>query len=350
MAPCSSAKLDEFRAVFETSLKDIAARTDSNTRCLILSGGVDTCAILEAASAIGVTFEAAVTVVVAADDKAPDAAFATAAAQQHGLHHHIVRLAPQDLIQEYLKPCIRELYTFDGMTLRNSLVVAAAFHKVAELGFKDAIVGDGADELFGGYSFTWKTEDPEEWKEKRDAMCRKWTFATEALANMYGLKSHSPYMEPDFVKWAVENTTREDCIGERPIQLVYGGDYQDHVTGKMILREAYKTVSSWRRKDPIEVGSGITVIGHDDYWEDTISDKEFEAETLSFLERGFVICTKENLVNFRAFESCFGGDSRTIELPNIKRMDLGSGCKGCCFDIGDGTFCHVCGAYPAQRG
>ena len=67
------------------------------------------------------------------------------------------------------------------MTLRNSLVVAAAFHKVQELGFKNAIVGDGADELFGGYSFTWKTEDPVEWKEKRDSMCAKWTFATEAI-------------------------------------------------------------------------------------------------------------------------------------------------------------------------
>lgn len=283
------------------------------------------------------------------DAAAPDGAYATAAATKHKLPHTIVRLTAQDLIHECLKPCIQELHTFDGMTLRNSLVVAAAFQKVAELGFKDAIVGDGADELFGGYSFTWNTEDPE-WRKKRDSMCAKWTFCTQALARMHGLKSHSPYMEPQMVKWAIENTGRLDCIGERPIQLVHDGEYQNHITGKIILRRAYKTVSSWRRKDPIEVGSGITVIGHDEYWKDIIPNEEFEAETAALLERGFVIDNKENLVNFRAFQACFGqNDGTRIELPNKKRLEIGQGCKGCCFEIGDSTFCHVCGAYPAQR-
>ena len=80
---------------------------------------------------------------------------------------------------------------------------------------------------------------------------------------MYGMRQHSPYIEPDFVKWAIDNTEREDCIGIRPIRLFYGEETQDHITGKVILREAYETVSSWRRKDPIEMGSGATVIGHD---------------------------------------------------------------------------------------
>jgi asparagine synthase (glutamine-hydrolysing) len=343
-------KVDDFCAVFESSLKDIAERTDPSTRCLILSGGVDTCAILQAASQIGMTFAAAVTVVTG--DDSPDGAFATAAAKQHGLPHFIVKLNAKELVEAQLKPCIQELETFDGMTLRNSLVVAAAFQKVAELGFNDAIVGDGADELFGGYSFTWKTEDSKEWKEKRDSMCAQWTFATESLANMHGLKSHSPYMEPQMVEWSIENTQRSDCIGKRPIQLVYGGEYQDHITGKIILRQAYETVASWRRKDPIEVGSGITVIGHDDYWKHIISDEEFETETRNLLGRGFVISSKENLVNFRVFEECFGrqdGNETIMDLLNKKRLELGRGCKGCCFEIGDSTFCHVCGAYPAQR-
>ncbi len=54
--------------------------------------------------------------------------------------------------------------------------------------------------------------------------------------------------------------------------------------------------------DPIEVGSGITVIGHDEYWKDLISDREFEA-------------------NFRVFEERFGGQDgykTIVELPNKK--------------------------------
>lgn len=183
-------------------------------------------------------------------------------------------------------------------------------------------------------------------------MCAKWTFATETLANMYGIESHSPYMEPSFVKWAIENTTRQDCIGVRPIQLSYGGEFQEHTTGKLILREAYQTPASFRRKDPIEVGSGITVIGHDDYWKDIVSDEEYERECASLEKRGFDIRSKgkEYLVNFRVFETTFARENSEVwELPNKKRMPLGQGCAGCCFDIGTDMFCHVCGAYPAQR-
>ena len=86
---------------------------------------------------------------------------------------------------------MKVLATFDGMHLRNSLVVAAAMQKASGLGFKHAVVGDGADELFGGYSFMWgNADDPAQWREKRDKMCSQWTFATSALAGMYGMDAH----------------------------------------------------------------------------------------------------------------------------------------------------------------
>jgi asparagine synthase (glutamine-hydrolysing) len=209
------------------------------------------------------------------------------------------------------------------------------FQKVPELGFSDAIVRDGADELFGGYSFTWKMEDSKEWKEKRDSMCAQWTFVTESLDNMHGFKSHSLYMELQMVEWFIENTQQSDCIDKRPIQLVYGSGYQDYITGKIILRQEYEAVASCCQKNPIEVRSGITVIGHDEYWKDLISDREFETETRALFEHaGFVLSSKSNLANFWDFEECFGGQdgNETIaELPNKKWLKLCHGCKGCCF-------------------
>lgn len=65
------------------------------------------------------------------------------------------------------------------------------------------------------------------------------------------------------------------------------------------------------------------------------------------LARGFVIKNKEHLANFRAFEQAFGRDGASH--PTVKRLALGLGCAGCCFEIGEKTFCEVCGAYPAQR-
>jgi len=189
--------------------------------------------------------------------------------------------------------------------------------------------------------------DPEAWKAKRDKMCREWTFATSALADLYGLHSHSPYTEPSFVEWALSSTGRPDCIGARPIKLTLHGEALEHETGKIVLREAFETCASWRRKDPIEVGSGITVIGHDPFWADLISDEELTRQTTELLSRGFVLQSKEHLANFRAFEAAFGLDG--AGHPTKARLGLGEGCAGCCFEIGEATWCSVCGAYPAQR-
>jgi hypothetical protein len=60
-------KVEAFRGVFEQSLIDIANHTGGVTntnkeRCIILSGGVDTCAIMAAAKKLGVQFGGALTV------------------------------------------------------------------------------------------------------------------------------------------------------------------------------------------------------------------------------------------------------------------------------------------------
>ncbi|CAB9496287.1 Asparagine synthase [Seminavis robusta] len=362
-----SDKITKFQELLEQSIRDIAAKTNPETRCLILSGGVDTCAILCASHKLKVTYAAAITVVVeqptnptctdvgASAKFGPDLLFAQAAAKEYKdtIHdnHHVVKVTPQDLLSDYLPPCIDALQIFDGMTLRNSLVVAAAFAKASQLGMENAIVGDAADELMGGYSFMWgkDSDPPEQSTDKRNKMCRQWTFATQTLAQMHNLTSHAPYMDSTLVEWVLERIDRSDCIGTRPIRLVYQGPSMDHVTGKILLREAYDTVASWRRKDPIEVGSGITIIGHNEYWKDLLPDDEFESERLDVKNRlGFVIKDKEALINFRIFQKRFGEQGENH--PTKKRLERNQGCVNCSFEVGPTeNFCRICGAYPAQR-
>jgi len=335
--------VDECRHRLCTSLQNVSEITDAKSRAIILSGGVDTCAILAAAASIKMKFAVAITVVIGNDS--PDEAFAKHAAEQHGIEHYIVRTTAEDLVEEYLPRTIELLQTWDGMTLRNSLVVSAAFKEAKRLGMDDVIVGDGADELFGGYSFMWgSADDLTLWKEKRDGMCKKWTFATPKLASSYGVKSHGPFMDDDYVAWAL-TTTRGDCIGEKPIKLTLDSEPIMHAVGKVVLREAFETCASWRRKDPIEVGSGATVIAKDEYWAGQLSDEEYAKAKEEFQELGMVVRTKEHLINLRSYIGVFGG----IVHPEKKRMPIGEGCAGCCFDVGDENFCHLCGAWPAQR-
>lgn len=326
-----------------TSMEKISKQIDPRQTAIILSGGVDTCAILEAAKCIGLKFSLAITVVIG--DESPDKDFAIHAASAHNLEHHVLQITADDLVNDYLPATIRLLKTWDGMTLRNSLVISAAFKEAQRLGMKEVITGDAADELFGGYSFMWGCEDDLTlWKKKRDDMCHNWTFATSQLADFYEITAHQPFMDEDFVAWAL-TTTRKDCIGEKPIKLLLHGESIMHKVGKVILREAFDTCASWRRKDPIELGSGACIISKDEYWNARIKDDEYKADVLDLKQKGIVIQTKEHLINFRAYCEVFGG----IIHPDNKRLPLGQGCAGCCFDIGEENFCKICGMWPAQR-
>ena len=341
--PYDASLVGECRRRLCSSVEKVSEKTDPKSCAIILSGGVDTCAILEAAASSGMVFSAAITVVIG--DDSPDEPFATHAASQHGIEHHIVRMTANDLILEYLPATVELLKTWDGMTLRNSLVISAAFKKAKELGMETVVVGDGADELFGGYSFMWGCEDDTSlWKEKRDGIGKKWNFATPKLASKYGIEAHGPFMDENFVAWAL-TTNREDCIGERPIKLVIDGESIMHAVGKVILREAFETCASWRRKDPIEVGSGASIIAEDDYWAEQLSDDEYTYAKNEFEEQGLILKTKEHMINLRCYLKVFGG---LVHLEK-KRLPFGEGCAGCCFEIGEENFCHLCGAWPAQR-
>ena len=80
----------DLRTELEAALSDIASRTSAHERCIILSGGVDTCAILAAAKARGIKFAMALTVITG--QSSPDKDFATAAAIEHSLPHHMIEV------------------------------------------------------------------------------------------------------------------------------------------------------------------------------------------------------------------------------------------------------------------
>jgi len=76
-----------------------------------------------------------------------------------------------------------------------------------------------------------------------------------------------------------------------------------HKTGKIPLREAFpESLSAWRRKDPIEVGSGSTQLSNPAFWTGLIDAAELESEQKRIAkEDGVKIRDSEHLCYYREF-------------------------------------------------
>lgn len=319
--------------------------TKNQNCCLILSGGVDTSAILEANSQLGangIQFSHYITVLLS--ETATDRPYAMNIARKFGIEnqHIIIDIDYKELLGS-LPFCIETLKSFDGMTLRNCIVIAKALDKAHELGCSVAITGDGADELLGGYSYTWATIEPE-WSHKRKELSVAMNFQTPDMAKALHINTYSPYLIASFIDWAVARTSKPDCVDDVEIELSPSTARALHTAGKICLRRAFpESVSAWRRKDPIEVGSGSTYLT--EYFNQYITDDEFQYEQSSAQEVDKVIIKdKEHLYYYRQFKCTFPSD-----IPLYTRFGSDP-CKGCGYQLKSSSenFCYICGAWPAR--
>lgn len=338
--------MSECRTALMRAMSDIKARYENENIAILLSGGVDTAAAKEANGELGdskIIIQNAVTVLTS--ESATDRPYASPVAIRHSLSHHILDVNLLAVL-EMLPFCVKTLRTFDGMTLRNSIVIALALKKAKELGASVILTGDGADELMGGYSFTWATVDDTLWVTKRNELAGKMNFSTGEMASALGLKAvASPFLEPVFIDWATTSTSRADCIGDMPIELSPSMERIMHITGKVCLRNAFPlSPSAHRKKDPIEVGSGASALnvsqGGAEFFGAQLNMPQtpegleaFAYEKRTILEdHGVAIKDVEHLYYYREFLRCFPPTSDDLmkagENINIERFTVDA-CVGC---------------------
>lgn len=293
--------------------------------CLLLSGGLDTSILAPFANSRGT--HAAVTVLLGPD--APDRTPAIRIAKELGWKHYVIDTNFEEILAE-VELVVRVLRTFDPMEIRNSVVIARALRAAREHGHTSAMVGDGADELFGGYEYMIQMPD-QEFEEYSRRLALTMTFSAGPLGEAVGIEISSPYTDPEVVEYAV-TLPRSAKIGE----------HDGTILGKMILRTAFpEAISRWRRKDPIEVGSGTTRLPT--WFAKRTSVQQFERERAEIRDSDRIeIRDPEHLAYYRVFRKIFG--SRLSE-PRFT--------SGCCAHCGfplahpEATFCRTCGAYPA---
>ena len=306
-------------------MKELLRRAVDEMRCeaILLSGGLDTSIVAALAADRGLRL--AVTVVVG--DDAPDLPYATELATRLGLEHVVLRRSLDEL-WALLPELVRTLGTFDGMYLRNDSVILEGLRELSRRGARACFVGDGADELFAGYSFMYG-RPVEEIAPTVKRFASSMHFNGPALGRSVGVDVRSPYLHPAVIAHALS------LPGEA---MVLEHDGQKH--GKAPLRTAFASLlgerHAYRRKDPIEIGSGATAL--QGYAAARVPD--FEAEAARVLAAdGVRVRDAERMAYYRIYRDVFGGPPK----PDATQP---KSCPDCHARGPEGTYCRVCGAYP----
>lgn len=323
-APLSAKDREERARELRRLLEGSVERSPCET--ILLSGGLDTSVVAEVARPRGL--RTAVTVLVG--DHPPDEEHALRVAERLQFEHRVVRTDLEGLLTE-VPLVVRVMRTFDPMEVRNSIVVARALRAARESGWTSAFTGDAADELLGGYSFLWQRSE-EEFDRACRRMARVMRFSSFPLGKELGVRVVAPFMDPSIVDLAL-GLPRDLKVGR------VGADLH----GKLLLREAFPEVPNrWRRKDPIEVGSGSTALPQ--HFRSSIPSSELEREQHRILrDEGIEVRDAEHLAYYRVFREEFP------KGPQVPRHGADP-CPKCGYELPsrESDFCITCGAWPAR--
>jgi asparagine synthase (glutamine-hydrolysing) len=188
------------------------------------------------------------------------------------------------------------------------------------------------------------------------------TFATDALAEALDMVAVSPFRQESFLRWVSDEVGVEECIAEMPIELSPQplAERTPHTAGKACLRFAFPdSGSAFRRKDPIEMGSGCSHVHMKEHFgkkwgvhadtddTDENTDNAYDAEVARvLLQEGVKITYAEQLFYYAEFKKVFPKGLDPEEVPRFGSDP----CALCGYQLrsADEMFCHVCGAWPAR--
>lgn len=264
---------------------------------------------------------------------APDGAYARAVADHLGLDLRPIEVTVEELAAD-LEPVTRALASFDPMEIRNAVVPYTALRRAREDGVETLATGDGADELFAGYSYMTELAD-DELDAYRRQLVDEMRFSTLGLAEDLGVGAGSVFLGAAVRELALELHASE-LVAE------HGG----RTWGKLVLREAFADELPepvrWQRKDPIEKGSGSrALVQH--------FAKRFDADELAAARRR----AREEGVELRDGEhAAYYEAYREHHPPPAETAGEADGaCEGCGAGLA-GTYCRVCGHQnpPAGEG
>ena len=303
-----------------------AAVEKNDAEALLLSGGLDTSILAALSNGTGRSKKAFTVVLVGT--RAEDLDYAQKVAQKFQYEHHIIRVTETEALKK-LPDVVKAVRSFDP-ALPNDLTIYVALKEAKRLGIRTVMTGDGADELFAGYSYMHALS-PDALSTYIETISKMMWFSSNKLGTSLGVEIMQPYRDKRVIDFAV------DVDPALKVKKQDGRTY-----GKWLLRKAFEEelgAVAWRAKEPIEFGSGTTQLR--DVIQRKISDTEFEDKKREY---GMDFMNKEHLYFYEIYRTVVG------EVPKSR----GTGktvCPLCKAELpGKKLHCNICGfSFPLNR-
>jgi len=290
-----------------SKLKEAVERSRADG--ILLSGGLDT-GILAFVARPSTGFTVALK-----GSPAPDIVYSEKISRLLGIKHKKMEFTMEEAINT-LPEVIRILKTFD-LALPNDLAIYFALKLARENRITSVMTGDGADELFAGYSYMAELP-PKDLERYIRRLSQNWHFSANELGKALDVEIRQPFLDADFVRFALEISTEFKV--------------KDGV-GKYILRKSFEDLIPaeivWRRKEPIEYGSGSTKLH--EIINNMVTDEEFQSARK---EGDIKFINKEHFFYWRIYNQVVGA------IPKARDDEISCPCCGAAM----GTYhCPTCG-------
>lgn len=236
---------------------------------------------------------------------APDLEAARHVADALGTEHHETIVTLKELLAA-LPEVIYHLESFDALLVRSSVTNYLVAKQAADY-VGEVFSGEGADELFGGYSYLKEMDLRLLSDELKDITHRLHNTALQRVdrsASAHGLIAHVAFLDLDVVRYAMSIPSRFKLWRT-----------DDALVEKWILRQALSGELPedivWRQKAKFWQGTGVGEL-LSQHAEETVSNEDFARERE--LPNGWTLNTKEELLYYRVFREQFG------QLPDLSWM------------------------------
>ena len=289
---------EELRRLLDDTVSSSVRSEDTGSW---LSGGLDSAAITAMAS----PYLGRLKTFTAGFEGSPDLEYAAITAEHLRTEHHEIVVTIDDVVS-VLPEVIWHLESFDPLLVRSSVlnfIVAG----VASDHVREILSGEGADELFAGYSYLRHIPVEnlhDELKRITGKLHNTALQRVDRCASAHGTIAHLVFTDPHVVRYAMSVPSRYKIV--------------DGVE-KWILRRAVEGLLpgeiAWRPKAKFWEGGGVSD-RMSEMADRIISDRDFRNERI--LPNGWVLSGREELWYYRIFRELFGND---ITLSWIGRTD-----------------------------